>query len=190
MTVSLYQNRYFFPNIKVSFQKKKACSASRVFAACKGPGESPERPFPAGACAVPTVSEGRQPVGVRVSGKVCPVRGTAEVSLTPSARQQDGLPGADAAGQAPSPQNHRIVGVGRDLCGSSCPTPCPSRVTQSRLHRTLSRRGWNISREGDSTASLGSLGQGSVTLRGKKFFLGFRRNFLCLSLCPGVVCWQ
>ena len=38
------------------------------------------------------------------------------------------------------PQNHRIVGVGRDLCGSSSPTPCRSRVTYSRLHRTLSRR--------------------------------------------------
>ena len=48
------------------------------------------------------------------------------------------------------------------------PNPCPSRVTQSRLHSTAARRGWNISREGDSTASLGSLGQGSVTLRGKK----------------------
>ena len=68
-------------------------------------------------------------------------------------------------------QNHRMLGVGRDLCGSPSPTPCPSRVTQSRMHRTLSRRVWNISREGDSTASLGSLGQGSVTLRGKKFFL-------------------
>ena len=77
-----------------------------------------------------------------------------------------------------------MAGVGRDLCGSPSPTACPSRVTQSRLHRTLCRRGWNISREGDSTASLGSLFQGSVTLRGKKFFLGFRRNFLCLSLCP------
>jgi len=32
--------------------------------------------------------------------------------------------------------------------------------------------------------ALGSLFQGSVTLRGKKFFLMFRRNFLCLSLCP------
>jgi len=32
---------------------------------------------------------------------------------------------------------HRIVGVGRDLCGSSSPTPCRSRVTYSRLHRTL-----------------------------------------------------
>ena len=30
-------------------------------------------------------------------------------------------------------QNHRIVGVGRDLCGSPSPIPCPSRVTQSRL---------------------------------------------------------
>jgi len=42
----------------------------------------------------------------------------------------------------------------------------------------------NISREGDSTASLGSLGQGSITLRGKKFFLMFSWNFLCFSLCP------
>ena len=41
-----------------------------------------------------------------------------------------------------------------------------------------------ISREGDSTAPLGSLCQGSVTPRMKKFFLIFRRNFLCLSLCP------
>ena len=70
-------------------------------------------------------------------------------------------------------QNHRIVGVGRDLCGSPSPTPCRSRVTHSRLHRTLSRWVLNISREGDSTASLGSLGQGSVTLTGKKFFLMF-----------------
>jgi len=43
----------------------------------------------------------------------------------------------------------------------------------------LSRRVLNISREGDSTTSLGSLFQCSVTLRGKKFFLMFRRNFLC-----------
>ena len=50
----------------------------------------------------------------------------------------------------------------------------------------MSRRGWNISREGDSTASLGSLGQGSVTLRGKKFFLVFSWTFLCFSLCPGL----
>jgi len=67
---------------------------------------------------------------------------------------------------------------------SPSPTPCRSRVTQSRLHSTASSRGLNISREGDSTASLGSLGQGSVTLRGKKFFLMFRWNFLCFSLCP------
>ncbi|KFR13038.1 Serine/threonine-protein phosphatase 6 regulatory subunit 3, partial [Opisthocomus hoazin] len=68
--------------------------------------------------------------------------------------------------------------------GSPSATPCPSKVTQSRGHSTAARRGWNISREGDSTASLGSLGQGSVTLRGKKFFLGFSWSFLCSSLCP------
>jgi len=31
-------------------------------------------------------------------------------------------------------QNHRIVGVGRDLCGSSSPTPLPK---QGHLHRQL-----------------------------------------------------
>jgi len=57
-----------------------------------------------------------------------------------------------------------MVGVGRDLCGSPSPTPCPSRVTHSRLHSTVSRRVLNISR-GDSTASLGSLFQGQLFIR-------------------------
>jgi len=69
-------------------------------------------------------------------------------------------------------------------CGYSSPTPCRSRVTYSRPQRTLSRWVLNISREGDSTTSLGSLFQCSVILRGKKFFLLFRWNFLCFSLCP------
>jgi len=83
-----------------------------------------------------------------------------------------------------SSQNHRMVEVGRDLCGSPSPAPCQSRVTQSRLHSTASRRVLSISREGDSTASLASLGQGSITLRVKKFFLMFRWNSPCFSLCP------
>ena len=87
-------------------------------------------------------------------------------------------------GKGPLARYHRMVGVGRDLCGSPSPTPCRSRVTQSRLHRTASRQVLNICREGDSTTSLGSLGQGSITLRGKKFFLMFSWSFLCFSLCP------
>jgi len=61
---------------------------------------------------------------------------------------------------------------------------CRSRVTYSRLHRTASRRVLKISRAGESTTPLGSLFQGSVTLRVKKFFLMFSWNFLCFSLCP------
>ena len=41
-------------------------------------------------------------------------------------------------------------------------TPCWSRVTYSRLHRTWSRQVLNISREGDSTTSLGSPGAWAV----------------------------
>ena len=69
-----------------------------------------------------------------------------------------------------------MFGVGRDLCGSSSPGPCWSRVTYRQV--------LNISREGDATTSLGSLFQGSVTLRVKKCFLVFNWNFLCFSLCP------
>ena len=60
--------------------------------------------------------------------------------------------------------------------------PPAGAVTYSRLHRTLSRQVLNISREGDSTTSLGSLGQGSITLRGKKFFLMFSWSSLCFTL--------
>ena len=56
-----------------------------------------------------------------------------------------------------SSQNHSMAGVGRALWGSPSPTPCQSRVTHSRLHRTASRRVWNISREGDCTTSLVNL---------------------------------
>jgi len=59
---------------------------------------------------------------------------------------------------------------------------CQSRVTYSRLHRTASRRVFNIPREEDSTTSLGSLFQCSITLGRKKFFLMLRWNFLCFSL--------
>ena len=63
-------------------------------------------------------------------------RGPPRVSIPPPPAVQD-----------PLSENHRMSGVGRDLCGSSSPTPCRSRVTYSRLHRTLSRQGLNISRE-------------------------------------------
>jgi len=77
-----------------------------------------------------------------------------------------------------------MVGVGRDLCGSSSPTPLQKQdhlqqAAQDRVQAVL-----NISREGDSTTSLGSLFQCSITFRGKKFFLMFSWNFPCFSLCP------
>ncbi|NWX99061.1 HDA10 deacetylase, partial [Nothoprocta ornata] len=51
-------------------------------------------------------------------------------------------------------------------------------------HRSTSRQVGKTSREGDSTTSLGSPCQGSVTLTAKKFFLIQRWNILCFNLYP------
>jgi len=48
-------------------------------------------------------------------------------------------------------------GLAETSVGHPVQPPCPSRVTQSRLHRTASRWVLNISREGDSTTSLETL---------------------------------
>ena len=64
--------------------------------------------------------------------------------------------------------------------------PCLSRHTQSRGHRTASRQVLNVSREGDSTASLGSLCHCSGTLTGKEFFsiLGGTSCVPACAHCP------
>jgi len=44
-------------------------------------------------------------------------------------------------------QNHRIVGVGRDLCGSSSPTPLPKQghlITNVKNYSSLQPPVWNI----------------------------------------------
>jgi len=59
--------------------------------------------------------------------------------------------------QCPELQNHTIAGVGRDFKRSSSPTPLLKQVPYGRLHRSVSRQVLNISTEGYSTTSLGSL---------------------------------
>jgi len=68
-------------------------------------------------------------------------------------------------------QNRRITecsGLEGTSEGHLVQPSCRSRVAYSRLHRTSSRLVLNISKEGDSTSSLGSLFQCSVTLRVKE----------------------
>lgn len=58
-------------------------------------------------------------------------------------------------------QNHRGLGVGRNLCRPSSPTRLLEQVPLTRLYRKASRRLLSISRAGRSTSSLRSLFQGS-----------------------------
>jgi len=70
-----------------------------------------------------------------------------------------------------------MVGVGRDFCGSSSPTPMPKQIlleqaAQDRIQAYFEYL--QISRDGNPTIPLGSLFQCSFTLTVKKCFLIFR----------------
>ena len=78
---------------------------------------------------------------------------------------------------------HRIIRVGRGLWRPSSPTPLLKQAPYSRSHRQASRWILNISRQGDSTTSLGRLFQSTTTLAAKKLFLVLLWNFLCASFC-------
>ena len=151
--------------------------------------------FAALAAGAGLAGQGREPGGEGLSLRVLRCRVPSRVVWVGWVGLEEGWPYREGVpvcrgwlGGAALSLNHEMVWVGRDHriteSQNSRGWKGPLWVTQSRLHRTPSRRGWNISREGDSTASLGSLFQCSVTLRGKKFLLVFRRNFLCFSLCP------
>ena len=76
--------------------------------------------------------------------------------------------------------DHRIVGFGKNLWRPSSPTPLLKQVPHSRSRRKASRWVLNVSRGGDSTISLGSLFQCSVTLTVMNFFV-IVWNFVCSS---------
>ena len=52
-------------------------------------------------------------------------------------------------------QNHRMFGIGKDLWGSSSPTPLPKQGHLQQAAQTGSRRVLNISREGESSTHAG-----------------------------------
>lgn len=78
--------------------------------------------------------------------------------------------------------NHRITKCLRLEGTSRDPTPLPSRITCSMLHRNTFTLVLNISRERDPSTSLGNVCQCSVILTVKKFFLLFSQTS-CVSVC-------
>ena len=80
-------------------------------------------------------------------------------------------------------QHHRAVGLGRDPWDHPA-HPLLKQALLQQLLRITARRALDVPREGDCTASLGSLSPCSGTLKGKKFFLLSPRSSLCCSLCP------
>jgi len=78
-------------------------------------------------------------------------RGREKSSLCPLGWMQI-APNCIAVAQ-PVAQNHRTVGVGRDLWGSPAPAPLLKQVPCSRSHSKAFRWVLNICREGDSTVS-------------------------------------
>jgi len=81
-------------------------------------------------------------------------------------------------------QNHRMVGVGRDIWGSSSPTPLPKQGYLQQAAQDLIQAGFEYLQRRRLHNLPGQPVQCSVTLRGKKFFLMFSWNFLCVNLCP------
>lgn len=75
-------------------------------------------------------------------------------------------------------QNHRVVGVGRDLWRASSPTPLPKQVHPELVAQDHLQGGFWI-----STACLGSLFHGPIILTVRKFTLIFRWHFQCLTIC-------
>jgi len=103
---------------------------------------------------------GRKALGLSCFGFFFPssfsIQAGEKVWLTQSNHEQGTNP---PGSEGDVSQNHRMVGVGRDLCGSPSPTPCRSRVTQSRLHSTASRQvlnNSNILKSNTSGRNLGS----------------------------------
>lgn len=77
---------------------------------------------------------------------------------------------------------HRVAEVGRALWSLSGPATSSRRVTCSRLIRAMSSQHFNISKDGDSTTSLGGLFQCPTILTVKKCCFVFRPNFLFSNL--------
>ena len=88
-------------------------------------------------------------------------------------------------------QNHRMIGVGRELWGPSSPTLPPKQshleqVAQEHIQAAFER----LQRRRLHNPS-GQLFQCSVTLKVKNYFLMFRWKLFCFSLCPLTLpcCW-
>jgi len=118
---------------------------------------------------------------------VCMVENAARARGTPGVREWLAwLVWEVSAGQVcceELSQDHKVVEIGRDIWRSSGPIPCSSRVSCSRFLRSLTSQILSISKDGDSTTSLGNPFQYSVTLTVTKVFSCVQVAFPCFLIC-------
>jgi len=78
-----------------------------------------------------------------------------------------------------------MVGVGRDLCGSSNPTPLLKQGLLQQAAQDLVQAGLEyLQRRRLHNPLWAACSRALSPFKVKKFFLMFRQNILCFSLCP------
>jgi len=82
----------------------------------------------------------------------------------------------------PASQNHRMVGVGKDLWGSSSPPTLPKQGHLEQAAQDLIQVGFEYLQR-MRLHNPSEKFQCSITLKVKKFFLMFRGSSLCFRLC-------
>lgn len=141
--------------VTVAQQSYCVCRASRWAGSCPGP-HTGQEPLPTALL--------RATLCLCRGDHACPSTGPEDTSVMPRAQPACSSRSRDGSGW-------------KDHCGSSGPASLLKQAHPRASGTGYYPNKWDISRQGDATASLGH-----CTV--KDFFLMLRQNFLCISFCP------